>query len=507
MRVILAGFNVDSTVLSQAAELGVDRDVLTPEPISAAYARISRYRKPVDQLREKARTEVAKARRSNQRIIWEMGHHSVAEHATFNFDLIGLSRLAIEAIEHFRLCSYTEKSQRYITLDGDFVLPVEIEEAGLTEDFSALVAQQNDLYREIHDRILAGLKERLAEQAASRPGLRLLEGQAKEDARYCTALATEGQLGMTINARNLELVVRRLAAHDLAEVRQLGRLLYAEIEPVAPSLVLFTEACDFDRLTYRDLAAATVRGAGDLGESPPGSCPHRTLPSGTVQLVGATPDADRRLVAALLHRVSSTEYEQCWSRAASMSQDARRKLVMKAMQHMELYDATVREFEHINCTFELVVSAACFGQLKRHRMMTLTSQPYDPTLGLTIPDAIREAGLSDRLREVANASEELYARIAAEAPAAAPYALINAHRRRVLVTTSARELYHVSRLREDHHAQWDIRAIAGEMLRQARDAMPLALMLASGKDGYPQRYEAVFGRAPKVVNPQLPGCG
>jgi len=507
MRVILAGFNVDSTVLSEAADLGVDRDVLTPEPISAAYARISRYRKPVDELRETARTEVAKARRSNQRIIWEMGHHSVAEHAAFNFDLIGLSRLAIEAIEHFRLCSYTEKSQRYITLDGDFVLPAEIERAGLADDFSALVARQNDLYREVHDRILAELKERFGEQAATRPGLRLLQGQAKEDARYCTSLATEGQLGMTVNARNLELVVRRLAADELDEVRQLGQRLFAEVEPVAPSLILFTEACDYDRLAYRDLASASAWNTEETSPDPEGSCPARSLPCGAVRLVGATPDADRRLVAALLHRVSAKDYQRCWGRAATMSQDARRKLVMATLEHMELYDAALREFEHIRCTFELVVSAACFGQLKRHRMMTLTSQPYEPSLGLTIPDAIREVGLADRLEEVAAESVELYRRIADRDPAAAPYALVNAHRRRVLVTTSARELYHISRLREDHHAQWDIRAIAGEMLRQARDAMPLALLLASGKDSYPRQYESVFGRAPKVVDPQLPGCG
>ena len=38
------------------------------------------------------------------------------------FDILGCSRLAIEALEWHRLCSYTEKSQRYITLDGDFVV-------------------------------------------------------------------------------------------------------------------------------------------------------------------------------------------------------------------------------------------------------------------------------------------------------------------------------------------------------------------------------------------------
>ena len=47
MRVELAGYNVDSAVLAEAQDKGVDKEVITPEPISAAYARISRFDKPV----------------------------------------------------------------------------------------------------------------------------------------------------------------------------------------------------------------------------------------------------------------------------------------------------------------------------------------------------------------------------------------------------------------------------------------------------------------------------
>jgi thymidylate synthase ThyX len=115
MKVILAGFNVDLDALKEYKKKDI---VLTPESISAAYARISRSPKPVDSLRQESRKEVAKARRSNRTIIFEMGHHSVAEHAVFNFDIIGISRTAIEELEKFRLCSYTEKSQRYVTLKG-----------------------------------------------------------------------------------------------------------------------------------------------------------------------------------------------------------------------------------------------------------------------------------------------------------------------------------------------------------------------------------------------------
>ena len=145
MRVKLAGFNVDSDVFKL---LNLPSDVpLTPETLSAAYARISRSPLDIPRLRKQARRDVARARESNQKIIFEMGHHSVAEHAVFNLDIMGVSRLALEEIERFRLASFTEKSQRYVTLEGDFVLPEEISDRRLGKTFTAVVRLQNDFYQ------------------------------------------------------------------------------------------------------------------------------------------------------------------------------------------------------------------------------------------------------------------------------------------------------------------------------------------------------------------------
>ena len=135
MRVKLAGFNVDNEILKKLNRSGLV--TVTPETLSAAYARISRSPLPIDQLRKKACQDVEKARKSNQKIIFAMGHHSVAEHAVFNFDIMGISRLALEEIERFRLVSYTEKSQRYVTLAGDYILPSEIKDPPLKKIISS----------------------------------------------------------------------------------------------------------------------------------------------------------------------------------------------------------------------------------------------------------------------------------------------------------------------------------------------------------------------------------
>jgi thymidylate synthase ThyX len=91
-------------------------------------------------------------------------------------------------------------------------------------------------------------------------------------------------------------------------------------------------------------------------------------------------------------------------------------------------------------------------------------------------------------------TESAYSRIRKESPLAAPYILTNAHRKRVLMKLNARELYHLSRMRADSHAQWDIRDLAGEMLKQARKVMPLTLMMACGKDNFAALHNKAFPR-------------
>jgi hypothetical protein len=69
----------------------------------------------------------------------------------------------------------------------------------------------------------------------------------------------------------------------------------------------------------------------------------------------------------------------------------------------------------------------------------------------------------------------------------------------VLLKCNARELYHLSRLREDKHAQWDIQKIARKMSELAKEVMPLTMLTIGGKDAYPEIYQKVFGRPPKSL--------
>jgi len=498
MKVHLAGYNVDAAVLRELEEKTGKRMDLTPEVLSAAYARISRDARSIDQIRKDAREEVELSRRSNSTIIFKMGHHSVAEHAVFNLDILGVSRLAMEEIEKFRLCSYTEKSQRYITLDKDFVVPPEIAGQPLEKAFIETVREQNEAYFKLFEKLKVHVFKKHADLASDPKNHNLLEGWAKEDARYVTALATETQVGQTINARNLELLLRRFASHSTAEIRQLGSMLYEQVAEVAPSIVIFHEANDRDLKTYPELKML----ADDImrASAGPAPCARRD-----VELVGYTEDADNVIAASLLHTSSDVPYERCLSVVKKMPHEQRKKIFEAAWRNMQFYDTMLREFEYVNLTFDVVLSSACFGQLKRHRMATITSQAYDPALGITVPDAVKDIGMESFFCGITGRSEETYRAIKREVPAAAPYILTNAHRKRVLMRVSARELHHISRLREDAHAQWDIRNISRSMSAHAKKVMPLTCALLGGKDKYNEIYRDVYGRLPRVTEAALPG--
>lgn len=497
MKVELAGYNIERDLL-QALTRG-RKIAPTPETISAAYARVSRSQKPVEELRKEARKEIGRARKSNETIVFEMGHHSIAEHAVFNFDVVGVSRLAVEALEHHRLNAYTEKSQRYVTLEDDYLIPVEILDTDLREEFVSTVRMQNRYYHILAEKLRDYLKQRYPELQEDQLAL---DNAAKEDARYITCLATQTQLGMTVNARNLELMVRRFAASELAEVRELGSELYRAAVAVAPSLLLFCGPGDYETKTYPRLndyaesfmiPAFTKRPRNFIAYS-----------ASDVTLVDYTQNADNKLLAALMHVSSKVSYAECLNRVERQTLARKKEIFKQACQDVQSYNEMLREFEHLYLTFELIISASCFAQIKRHRMMSMTCQPYNPNVGWTIPVSVAEIKEHRNFKEILGRTEDSYERIREHHPAAAQYVLTNSHQRRVLVTLNARELYHLARLREDLTAQWDIRDIVSRMVEQARNVMPLTLVLASGKGNYPAVYHELYGTEPAITSLELP---
>ncbi len=494
MKIILAGFNVDYETIQELAEHSKEKVHLTPEVFPAAYARISRSTQSATVLRNMAKIEIEKARKSNRNIIFRMGHHSVAEHAVFNFDIMGISRLLAEELEQFRLNSYTEKSQRYIKLTGNYVIPKEIKASKHLSTFKKTIQEGITFYHEVYTRIVTCEEKKLKKRPTTEEKM-VIRLKANEDARYILSLSQKTQLGITINARNLELLLRRFASHSLAEAQIFGKKIHGLVKKIAPSIILFYKENDYDKYTYPELRKFVVKQYATK----------RILSSkADVQLINWTKDADTILIGAILQTSSNMAFGEAFTIAKSLNLNKRLEIVKKAFKYMELYDTTLREFEHIHMTFELTVSASCFAQLKRHRMATITCQYYNQELGITIPRSIRDAGMEKAFRAIEKKANDLFSKIKEKHPQASQYVLTNAHRKRVLLSMNARELYHISRLREDEHAQWEIRDKTAKMIHLVKNKMPLTLLLIGGKDRYPEIYRHVFGTYPKVKKSILP---
>jgi flavin-dependent thymidylate synthase len=471
MKIELAGYNLDANVIDELKKLSPDRSDITPETLSAAYARISRDPRPINELRVASRKEVERSRKSNQAIIFGLGHSSVAEHAVFNFDIIGATRLAMESIEKFRLASFTEKSQRYITLKDDFLIPSEIRSAGFGSQFESVIGEQNAFYHKAFEVLKAYVNEQHSDLAADPKNIGLLEGWAKEDARYITSLATHGQVGMTVNARTLELMMRRFKASNLKEVNEIGQGLYDVTKGIAPSVIKYTDPSEYDIKTYTEIAKAVM----PIKASKPGAL---------VSLEDFTKNGDILLVASLIYSAGKVSFADAMKAAAKMSLGKKKDIIKASFKYAASYDRPIREFEMVNLTYDLIISASCYAQLKRHRLATQILSDYDPELGLTIPEAIKAVKLDKEFKDIAERAEDLFYKMQKKAGAAAQYILTNAHRRRVLLGVNARELYHISRLREDKHAQWDIRNISAQMSALAKKKLPLTFQSIGGKDSF-----------------------
>ena len=458
MQVKVAGYNIDSSLIAR-----LDSEVATPEVLSAAYARISRSKKSVEELRFEALEHIAKARNSNEKIIFEMGHASVAEHAVFNLDLIGISRHLTELVQRSRLASFTEKSQRYVTFEKDYLVPAELKkDTELSDGYTELC---DALFKE-YSQSTELLTEHLAK---CNPELdkRTLLTLAKEDARYILPLATKTQMGMTINCRSLEVLLTRLNQSPLQEAKQLYELIYTQVSEIAPSLLRYTDATkDCFCLPELDFVPSTTL---------PAKLPHS-------QLLFATDNADARIMALLYFEQGKGDLKSLEKHFASLSPEEQSELWQGFFKGLKPWQKMPRAFELMEFEYLVTLSESAWAQLKRHRTATLIKASTEQqNTEIIIPKSIQQIGRADEwkrlFKEVKSYRTALPRHLGA-------YLHLNAESTSVYAKLNLRELYHFSRLRCDEHAQWEIRDLALQMVEQAKPHAPFATSRLGGKSQF-----------------------
>jgi len=148
-----------------------------------------------------------------------MGHHSVVEHAVFTFSVDGVSRALTHQLVRHRIASFSQQSQRYVSLkEPTFVIPKTVE-----ADPESLA-----LYEETMKTIWEAYGK-------------LAEKVPVEDARYILPNGCTTNITITMNARELHhFFSLRCCERAQWEIREMSERMLALCKEVSP--VIFKDA-------------------------------------------------------------------------------------------------------------------------------------------------------------------------------------------------------------------------------------------------------------------------
>lgn len=192
-----------------------------------------------------------------------------------------------------------------------------------------------------------------------------------------------------------------------------------------------------------------------------------------VQLLTHTPDPEAVVAAAARLCYSPSSIDQLLEKSRSDREALLRKIL--SLGHTSV-------LEHANFTFGIEgISRACSHQLVRHRIASYAqqSQRYvshkERFAAVTPPSIEQRPELLERYQTLLDDIHDVYRQlIDAGVPAEdARFVLPNAAQTKLVMSMNARELLHFFNLRCCRRAQWEIRAMAKEMLRLVRPVAPL----------------------------------
>lgn len=151
-----------------------------------------------------------------------MGHHSVIEHAVFTFSVEGVSRALTHQLVRHRVASYSQQSQRYVSMDSaSYVTPHTVEDnLEASKVFDETMDAIWDAYRRLEE-----------------------IGIPPEDARYLLPNGCTTNITITMNARELlhffslrccnraQWEIREMADRMLEICREQSPVIFREAGP------------------------------------------------------------------------------------------------------------------------------------------------------------------------------------------------------------------------------------------------------------------------------------
>lgn len=440
---------------------------IKPEVRAVAFAKCSRspesFRDIAKELTEEKSSEF------HEKWVVGYGHSSVAEHAVLSLAMENISILATKVIEDSRLASYTEKSTRYQVFDRNrYYRPRRVTDSEFADIYERTLNGLFDLYADLSAPMLDFMKKKYPRQEESD---KLYETKTKaracDEIRYLLPTATLTNLGMTVNARQLEWAITKLLSHPLEEMREIGKEIKEAAVKACPTLIKYAQANNYLIETRQEL----MKLAKDFLLND--SISNLADDDDPVKIVNYDKEAEEKLIAALLYPYSLLSYEKIKEAIQNLSHEEKEKIIDEAMKRRGDFDRPLRELEHITYTFDILIDYGAFRDIQRHRICTQSNQPISVNFGYATPVGIMEAGFEERFKEAMEKAREAFEKIYVKFPEEAQYAVPLAYRKRVLFTWNLRELHHFISLRSRPQGHYSYRRIAKLCYDKLMETHPL----------------------------------
>lgn len=440
----------------------LDPKELGPETIAVTFAKTSRSPQSFREIAAELTDE--KSAQFNERWVVGYGHSSVAEHAVLHLAVENISRLAVECLQSNRLASYTEKSTRYQQWSSaDYYLPSEFADDQSKKLFEHSIRDLFDTYQKVTSVLVDFIKKKnpKPEEINEKAYEIQIKSMAVDASRFLLPCASLANVGVTINARELEHAICKMLSHNLFEVRQVGEEIKRISQSVVPTLVKYAHPVPAMGDTCHDLPR--IEFEKTFAEKGSAGC----------KLVKHDPRGEEHILAAILYRYGAMSFEQALRFIEDSGREEKERIADRIMNSLGEHDQPIRELEYTSFIFDVQIDQGAYYELKRHRMMTQTPQQLSARLGYAVPRIMQDAGVEKDYCAAMDRTAEAYEILAARHPFAASYLVPNGYYRKALIEMNLREAFAFLALRSAPNAHFSIRLLAQLMANQIRMACPI----------------------------------
>ncbi|HVV37667.1 MAG TPA: FAD-dependent thymidylate synthase [Acidimicrobiales bacterium] len=405
-----------------------------------------------------------------RKVFFEYGDDSVAQLGGVHLACEQSSNLLTKVLEWGRLMAYLEQSTRYIAYDtrlgnGRYRYyrdPAILKSAHGTryvgdmdrmfDTYAELVPAMQQHYRKVHPQ-QPGDSDFVWNQA--------VKAKAFDAIRGLLPAASLSNVGIYGTGQAYEQLLIRMNAHPLPEAREYAQMMLTELRKVIPSFLTRVDLEDRGQRWSHYLednrdAMESVARELFAGSDPPAT--------DEVTLVRWDPDAEDRMITAMLYPYSNQPETAIAARVAQMSADEKVRVV-----HAYVGDRTNRRhrpgraLENVWYRFDILSDYGAFRDLQRHRMLTIEWQALTPHFGYELPTDVADAGLAETYDESMERSAELHDVLCADFPHEAAYAVALAYKVRYAMTLNARAAMQMLELRTERQGHPSYRKVCQQM--------------------------------------------